>query len=234
MTARIAQRLIAVSGALCIVALLSVGSYAQAASSSSKDADKETIEWSVDLDCTETCHTRQVETLTDDATQISASHGAFPCTTCHTDVEGMTTGHAKVKADDTAGPKRLKKSEVGSDGCLTCHQVTDGVVPADAWAAEEAGEKPAEAQEEEASQESSSELAIPAYSSTATADIDYLVDSKGTMVNPHDLPVNKSHATLSCASCHTMHDDTTIEETAVKACIKCHHDNVYECFTCHD
>ncbi len=239
MTARIAKSIVAGAGCLCVVAALglSLGSHAQAATSS--DPDAQPIEWSADLNCTATCHSTQAEAMADEATQGAAAHGSFACVLCHTDEEGLVEGHAKVTADDTKSPKRLKKSEVTPDGCLTCHQVTDGLVPADAWAAEEAGESATEdgasadasATEQEAP---TTESAIPAYSSTATADIEYLTDANGTTVNPHDLPVNKSHATLSCATCHAMHDDATLEETAVKACIKCHHDNVYECFTCHD
>lgn len=248
MTARIAKHLAVTAGCLGIVAALALGSYAQAATSSSKDGDAPAIEWTPDLDCTATCHSTQAEALANEETQGAAAHGSFTCVSCHTDEEGLVEGHAKVTADDTKSPKRLKKSEVTSDGCLTCHQVTDGVVPAEAWEAQEAGaaEKPAESDVNEAAEnptESKSAeapaaegtaLAIPAYSSSATAGIEYLTDANGTTVNPHDLPVNKSHATLTCATCHTMHDDTTLEETAVKACIKCHHDNVYECFTCHD
>lgn len=240
MTARIAQRLIAAGGVLCLVGALSLGVHAQAATSSSDDADL--LEWSASLDCTATCHSSQAEAMADETTQGAQAHGAFSCVSCHTDEEGLIEGHAKVTTDETKSPKRLKKSEVTADGCLTCHQVTDGVVPADAWAIQEDGDDAELTTETEASQEEATEeedaataaLAIPAYSAEATADIDYLVDANGTMVNPHDLPVNKSHATITCATCHAMHDDTTLEETAVKACIKCHHDNVYECFTCHD
>lgn len=227
MTAHVTQRLAVGAGILGIVGVLCLGAYVPAAIAASQ---KQAIEWSADLDCTATCHTRQVETLTDDGTQISAHHGGLPCTSCHTDIEGMAKGHEGVGADDTKGPKRLKKSEVNSDGCVACHQVTDGVVPADAWAAKQANATPIGAKEGA----DTAELTIPAYSATATVAIDYLVDVNGTVVNPHDLPVNKSHATLTCATCHTMHNNAPLEETATKACLKCHHDNVYECFTCHD
>ncbi len=239
MDARIAKHIVASAGCLCVVAALglSLGGHAQAATS--PDSSSQPIEWSTDLDCTATCHSAQAEAMADETTQGAAAHGSLACVSCHTDAKGLVEGHAKVTADDTKSPKRLKKSEVASDGCLTCHQATDGVVPADAWAAEEAGEntmgKAAEKEATEAEQEATGTVSIiPAYSSTATADIEYLTDVNGTTVNPHALPVNKSHATLSCASCHTMHDDAELEQTATKACIKCHHDNVYECFICHD
>lgn len=248
MTAHIAKHLAVTAGCLCVVAALGLGTYAQAATSPGKDSDAPAIEWTPELDCTATCHGAQAEAMANEDTQGAAAHGSFACVSCHTDEEGLVEGHAKVTADDTKSPKRLKKSEVGSDGCLTCHQVTDGVVPAEAWEAQEAGaaEKPAGSDASKAAESATESkiaevpaaagtaLAIPAYSSSATAGIEYLTDANGTTVNPHDLPVNKSHATLTCATCHTMHDDATLEATAVKACIKCHHDNVYECFTCHD
>lgn len=210
------------------------------------DAQPVEIEWSTALDCSALCHTRQVETLSNEECQISASHAAFPCLACHTDIEGMEKGHDGVTTDDTAGPKRLKKSEVPSSACLSCHQVSDGIVSEGAWAqAQEdngAIEKDSVAEatvdlpaDDEADSEETSEIpAIPAYSATATADVTVLTDENGTTVNPHDLPVNKSHDTIVCATCHTMHDDAPLEETAAEACTKCHHDNVYECFTCHD
>jgi hypothetical protein len=239
----------ALCGAACCCALFAAVATSAPALAATDSADN-SFTWSPDVDCTETCHTRQVATLTDEDTQISASHASFSCTLCHTDVEGMTAGHAKVDADDTTGPKRLKKSTVTSNGCLTCHQVDDGVVTEGAWAASEEGadeqadqadgdaQDTEDVDEAEASEESETESAavsaIPAYSATATADIDWLTDENGTTVNPHNLPVNKSHNTITCATCHDMHNDETLEETAKNACIQCHHDNVYECFTCHD
>ena len=66
-----------------------------------------------------------------------------------------------------------------------------------------------------------------------TADATVLTDSKGTTVNPHDLPDIDKHANITCGSCHKMHDDKTSDEAATNTCLNCHHDNVYECYTCH-
>ena len=55
-----------------------------------------------------------------------------------------------------------------------------------------------------------------------------------TVVNPHALPENEDHTTIDCGSCHSMHSDDTIEDTAKKACKGCHHMDVYECNTCHE
>ncbi len=65
-----------------------------------------------------------------------------------------------------------------------------------------------------------------------TADYTALVDSKGTMVNPHDV-LNKTegHSELDCSSCHSMHGE---EIAAEVTCVSCHHSGVYECNTCHE
>lgn len=68
----------------------------------------------------------------------------------------------------------------------------------------------------------------------AAASSTVLTDDQGTTVNPHDLPQSGSHDTLTCGSCHTMHDTKPLEETAPAACTQCHHQNVYECYTCHE
>lgn len=61
-----------------------------------------------------------------------------------------------------------------------------------------------------------------------------LTDKNGTVVNPHALPENEDHESVDCASCHSMHKDKAVEDTAKKACKGCHHTDVYECNTCHD
>lgn len=68
----------------------------------------------------------------------------------------------------------------------------------------------------------------------ATASSTALTDDNGTTVNPHDLPQNSSHETITCGNCHTMHSSEQIGESASAACTQCHHQNVYECFTCHE
>ena len=66
-----------------------------------------------------------------------------------------------------------------------------------------------------------------------TADSTVLTDKNGTTVNPHDLPEGHYGNMVTCGKCHKMHDTKTIEESATNACLGCHHDNVYECGTCH-
>lgn len=66
-----------------------------------------------------------------------------------------------------------------------------------------------------------------------TAESTALVDSAGTVVNPHDLPDVEDHAKLDCLDCHSMHKDQSSADTAMNACNGCHHAGVFECGTCH-
>ncbi|MDR3036945.1 MAG: cytochrome c3 family protein [Coriobacteriales bacterium] len=67
-----------------------------------------------------------------------------------------------------------------------------------------------------------------------TANSTALTDSNGTVVNPHDLSDKGDHDIISCASCHTMHKDKPVSKVAKDLCISCHHENVFECGTCHE
>lgn len=69
--------------------------------------------------------------------------------------------------------------------------------------------------------------------SELTTDCTLLTDDKGTVVNPHELPDAPDHARITCTDCHAMHKDTPVEQTAPAKCLSCHHENVYECGTCH-
>lgn len=67
----------------------------------------------------------------------------------------------------------------------------------------------------------------------ATADSSALTDSEGTVVNPHDIPDVKEHKDISCQSCHKMHAESKPASMAPTLCQDCHHEDVYECYTCH-
>ena len=65
-----------------------------------------------------------------------------------------------------------------------------------------------------------------------------LVDREDTAINPHALPDTATHAeSITCANCHKMHseqDAATTQSDAKEFCISCHHENAFECHTCHD
>lgn len=68
----------------------------------------------------------------------------------------------------------------------------------------------------------------------ATENSTVLEDSNGTVVNPHSLPENDDHGSLTCSSCHKLHSSTALADSAQAACVDCHHSGVYECYTCHE
>ncbi len=78
----------------------------------------------------------------------------------------------------------------------------------------------------------------PGYSELAglTASSTVLTDSEGTVVNPHEIKETGAddHASIVCADCHDEHSGKTVEDSASTLCIGCHHQNVYECGTCHE
>ncbi len=64
-----------------------------------------------------------------------------------------------------------------------------------------------------------------------TADSKALTDTKGRVVNPHDIPQNEKHyKTDECATCHKMHKKTP---DVVRSCTGCHHTGEFVCGTCH-
>lgn len=65
----------------------------------------------------------------------------------------------------------------------------------------------------------------------ATAASTECTDGNGLTVNPHDLPEAGDHDQVECWSCHGAHEAV---EVVNDACVKCHHQNVYECYTCHE
>lgn len=74
------------------------------------------------------------------------------------------------------------------------------------------------------------------YEELATATLDKLViDSKGTAVNPHEAPnlTDGHEGNITCASCHAMHEEANTAEEAHETCLNCHHEDVFECGTCH-
>jgi hypothetical protein len=67
---------------------------------------------------------------------------------------------------------------------------------------------------------------------TRTADV-LITDKNGLSMNPHDLPSSSEHEALRCASCHSMHEESDTFTVAQRECFGCHHQQVFECGTCH-
>lgn len=64
---------------------------------------------------------------------------------------------------------------------------------------------------------------------TATEGVTILTDKDGVTVNPHAIPATESHESVTCGNCHGGHGAADPQ----KVCTRCHHENVYQCGTCH-
>lgn len=124
-----------------------------------------------------------------------------------------------------------------SVACLTCHDATEDLQKA---------HKKVEATDTDGTDELDrtsvgDEPCLSCHGSyeelaTLTADYTELVDRQGKVVNPHDSPHVGQEEKVTCAACHKMHDEDGLAnsgEVGRKACYSCHHDQVFECNTCH-
>jgi hypothetical protein len=170
-----------------------------------------TVVWSNSLDCA-SCHLAEAQSA-DEPMALYSLHVAHEeyneCTDCHVDSGGQLADahgeeYAVVGADM---PVKLSKTSVSEQTCLTpgCH-IQEELI-------------------------------------TATASCMALTDSNGTVVNPHVQMFNEEHRTgsgktFACSDCHKMHaasglEAATTEKEAENQCLSCHHQDVYECYTCH-
>lgn len=69
---------------------------------------------------------------------------------------------------------------------------------------------------------------------TATDSTAIVSDSEGTSRNPHDTEGLVEHESLKCRDCHKMHSTEDINKTAMNQCTSCHHEGVFQCYTCHE
>lgn len=146
------------------------------------------------------------------------------CTMCH------ATESASM--DDSACPASTHQAQGAT--CATCHN--DEAALTQAHANAQAGaETPTHLSSSDVSQDACLTCHNMDDLAAATAEFDGLTDTQGTTVNPHALPDNADHAAeVSCSSCHKMHDgDSEPATEARRTCNDCHHEGVYECYTCH-
>ncbi|WP_251231589.1 cytochrome c3 family protein [Adlercreutzia aquisgranensis] len=166
-----------------------------AAADQDEAAPSVAVEWTAQSDCS-ICHGTEHSSFEDGQTGAFAhAQMADDCMACHEDEAALSEVHEGITMDAKPA-KKLKKTEVGEEVCLSCHGDDDF-----------AG---------------------------ATASSEVLVDSNGTVVNPHELPENEEHGQIVCADCHKVHSSTPRENAAQAVCVGCHHSGVYECYTCHE
>lgn len=147
------------------------------------------------------------------------------CMTCH-----MT--QAQASADPNCF---LQKGDHASIECVTCHDDESGLTSAHKDV--QYGDKEPKRLK---STTTDSEICLSCHGSyeelaQKTADSTVLTDSKGTTVNPHEVPgLNEKHASIQCTDCHQPHSGEDAAAGAADTCTTCHHTGVYECYTCHD
>ena len=91
---------------------------APAAEGSGNDAPEAPAAWSADVECA-TCHDVEQGSYADAACEASF-HAEVACSGCHDDQDTLSQVHeGKTAADNMT--KRLKKSQVSNDVCLSCH-----------------------------------------------------------------------------------------------------------------
>lgn len=150
------------------------------------------------------CHEKEA-TSTDGC--LYGLHAGQSCVDCHTDEKGLGRAHEDYTDPKARLPKKLKNTSIDPEACETCHDLTQ--------------------------------------ITETSASCEVLTDDNGTVVNPHEIMVRESHVAnsgsdLTCGSCHKMHEENggdpaaSAAEAASEKCLGCHHQNVYECGTCHE
>lgn len=115
-----------VAFSLCIAFGLAATGCSPNQSAEAKDESKEpeaaavSTTWSPDIDCA-ACHETEAAT-SKDVSCLAGTHTMeqeFTCMTCHIDDTALSSAHANMNSGKT--PKKLKKTEVSQDLCLSCH-----------------------------------------------------------------------------------------------------------------
>ncbi|MEG0757541.1 MAG: hypothetical protein RR505_03980, partial [Raoultibacter sp.] len=115
---------------MCLVGLLMLSGCAPQGASDENageaQADNATtqVAWSSDSDCT-SCHSTESSSMSDSA-YLCATHEqqGQTCTSCHTDETALADVHENSK-DLTKTATKLKKTEVDSSVCQSCHKPSD-------------------------------------------------------------------------------------------------------------
>ncbi|MDR0499994.1 MAG: cytochrome c3 family protein [Coriobacteriales bacterium] len=117
--------------------------------------------------------------------------------------------------------------------CITCHTNAEGAL-AKAHANIANAKQPTKLKRTSVSQTVCMSCHDASELVELTAQSGVLTDKNGKVVNPHDIPALPDHQqNVDCVSCHKMHQNTPREEIARGVCTGCHHEDIYECGTCH-
>lgn len=142
--------------------------------------------------------------------QATAGDNLENCASCHT----VEAASFETSVDSLASVHSLPEQgctgchDTSSRGFAIVHKITDGK------------DMPTELKRTEASVESCSSCHNAKDLAKTTENVK-LMDEKGVEVNPHDLPSNESHDTLTCFDCHNFHgltvSDATVQQTTTDA-----------------
>lgn len=144
------------------------------------------------------------------------------CTTCHATEAASTSDSSCLAALHANNP------------CTTCHADASTLENVHKTATAD-GKMPTKLKKSQIAQDACLSCHDGADGlAKATANSTVLTDGQGNVANPHALPESESHATIACGDCHSMHSEDNVTEAAPQACVNCHHENVYECGTCHE
>lgn len=122
--------------------------------------------------------------------------------------------------------------------CITCH--VDNQDLTDAHQNATAGEVTAKRLKKTSVEDATCSPCHGSYEELAstTSASTSLTDLKDLTINPHEVTStynkNGAHDIITCSSCHVMHEKSAPAEKAQATCKSCHHEDVYECYTCHE
>ena len=141
------------------------------------------------------------------------------CTACHSDF----------------GSAGLSKAHIAQgDDCLTCHDADELQAVHDEHG--DSGKQPKRLKYTEISTATclASECHVSKEDIIAQTEDIVITDKNGLSVNPHNAPAGvQEHDDLACDDCHSGHENQDILADAEKRCFGCHHQQVFECGTCH-
>ncbi|WP_281656136.1 cytochrome c3 family protein [Eggerthella sinensis] len=114
----------------CLVAALAAAGCTPQAPSSTEggngDAGDQPVAvaftWSAEADCA-MCHAKEDASMTD-ASCLAATHEqeGNTCSTCHTDVQGLTKAHESATPEDAVKKAtKLRDTTIDEDACFSCH-----------------------------------------------------------------------------------------------------------------
>lgn len=188
--------------------------------------------WSLEANCA-ACHATQAQSIEDESAPyaLHALLGLEDCATCHDDGDGkLTKAHAKYLTS-TKTPTRLSKSTVAVETCTTagCHTIDD-LIEQTAESAVLTDEKGTEVNAHAMLLSETHETAKITCASCHTMHSGYADDQEETDASTETADAAKP---LESADDETSAAHAAIVENSMKACETCHHEGVFECYTCH-